>query len=547
MSRIPPPDQTGHILSHLDGGIEAAFSRWEWLGRSISYSDQTGRTCYINRSSAVEFLQKHGAAVGWTSRAQEILKEIEKLCPISKAEKRALAKLGAIVRGHQVRSHTVLPSRVRQFLEKRFTSSPSDDDSSQMAILICRQINGKLAKRSNAGKSFLITSLKGHARLDYPEDESEKVKQSAPIRLEVDLWMTLSEDGKGVSLQFKPKDALFLGKGGYREVFAAEEISLDMQPTKDKQGYSRKTTKTPSVRVSGVDDQLLPSSSGYKRVERGAKVHKTAFLRLTEAKKKGLFQEVHLATPHEELGVGAAKQVRYGADMEKLLKKGTMAQDFSLEAKDVPIPRLQLLQCARDVTLALKWLNAQEIIHRDVKLGNVNVSWGKDGKGVQRPLAYLADFDFAKQGFGYDPLAFEYDYYVWDPCSSANIATPYTDLYGAAMVFCDAMAPTIGWKWFDEAKKAIQLTVERREPFQSKQYLPEGLDEHQKKAFAAFCDICYESSLLLEELKKKRGFPESIGPEQVKTAMKLLQKKGLLQYTLDSLIGLIDREIKRAS
>lgn len=547
MPRIPPPDSNGRILSHLDGGIEASFNRWDWPGLSVSYSAKTGDTCYINRSSAVKFLQEHGIAVDWYSRKPVILAEIEKLCPAaSKAEEISRSKLGALVRGHQVRSRTVLPARVRPFLEKRFINSPSEKDSSQMEILICREINEKLAERGNFGKSFLINSLDGRVRLDYPLEEYGKLEKAFPTNLKMDLWITISEDGKRVSLQFKPQDSLLLGQGGYRQVFAAEEVVIGMQPTKDEQGYSRKTAKTPSVRVIGVEDQLLPSSSGYKRVERGAQVHKTSYSKLAEAKKRGLFKEVYITSPHETLGAGTAKQVRYGTDMEKLIKTGKLTQGFSQEIVEVQASRVQLLQCVRDVALALKWLNDQGITHRDVKVGNINVSWGDDDKGVKRPIAYLADFDFARKGFGYDPQAFDYDYYVWDPCcSSANITTPYTDLYGAVEIFCEVMAPRVGWKEFDEAKKAIQRDVARGKSFQPEPYTPKGLDRYQKEAFDAFCGICYESALLLKELKKRSSFPKSIGPEQVQAAMTSLKNRGLLRHSMDTLIGLIDRELRR--
>lgn len=549
MSRIPPPDPHGRILAYLDGGIKASFSRWDWPGLSMSYSAKTGQHCYINRSSAVKFLQEHGASIQWHSLSRVILTEIEKLCPAaSKAEQISQAKLGALVRGHQVRKRTVLPARVRQFLDKRFVvNSPSKGETSQMAILICRQINEKLAEKGNAGKSFFITSLKGHARLDYPLEKGEELKKSSPLDLKVDLWMTISKDGKAVSLQFKPESACLLGEGSYRKVFEAEDIEVGMQPTKSKEGYSRETTKTPSVRVSGVGDQLS-SSSSYKMVKRGAEVHKASFSKLAEAKKKGLLPGVYLTSPHETLGASVEKQVRYGTDMEKLVKTGNLSQDFSPDAKKIQVTRVQLLQCARDVALALKWLNDQGITHRDVKVWNVNISWGKDKDGTERPIAYLADFDFASQGFGYDSLAFEYDYYAWDPCCAlANITTPYTDLYGAAQIFCQVMAPSLNWKNFDVAKKAIQRDVEAGKPFQPERYIPQELEEHQKEAFAFFCGICYESSLLLKELKQRRGFPMSIGPEQVQAAMVTLKKKGLLQHSVDGLIALIDQEVARLS
>jgi len=534
------------------------------------------------------------------------------------AEAKAATKIQAFARervlpGHRARNRIVLPKRIHGFLHKSFVTGSialqagAEEEAflSKAAVLACREINDKLNQPASRGQSFKITSLEGSVRQEYSEEPQEYPRLSDPIfagldeaaakaklaemkkkektvktEVPVDLWMTISADGKTVSLQFKPKDALLLGKGTYKMVYPAQDIKVDMARTKKvgEESYSRKTESAASVRVSETGVELGKVDS--ERTERGAEVYNACFLELQEAQKRGEAKGVYISTPHVQLAAGEMKQVlvpqmrlvggvmkqvlvpheqlagvemkqvRYATDLEKMLIEGTVRRDLDVETQGVQphnVTPAEKLECVKDVAISLKWLNEQGITHRDGKTANVNILYGKDDNGVERPIASIADFDYANEEFGYDPKAGSNNYAVWDPCCAyGNIATPYVDRYGVAQMLCQTVIPGISYDNFKHARLAIMTAVYRNGPVElnPKKYLT-GLNPNQEKAFAAFLHVCYESALLYKELEAELqdDFPEDVTDAHVQAAMTKLQDAGELTHDMDHLIQVIDQII----
>ena len=54
------PSKSSRILKDSnERGIRASSSRWSWRGKSIKYKDSKGETCFLNRTSALKYLESH--------------------------------------------------------------------------------------------------------------------------------------------------------------------------------------------------------------------------------------------------------------------------------------------------------------------------------------------------------------------------------------------------------------------------------------------------------------------------------------------------------
>lgn len=163
---------------------------------------------------------------------------------------------------------------------------------------------------------------------------------------------------------------------------------------------------------------------------------------LTDALKEKGISTAYLVAPYETVvHKKSYLQDWHPSDLENALNDGKVHLGFNPADAPKPFHKEHALSCLLDVAKTLSILHRLGYVHRDVALRNVLASY-ENGQFIGR----LADFTFATNKFGWDPLNEQRVYELWDPLAVCNISTPLVDRYGVALMLISLLSPSITWQ-----------------------------------------------------------------------------------------------------
>lgn len=455
--------------------------------------------------------------------AKPILKHDDKpenFPPPSVERHNAATKIQAGVRGMQVRDKTILPTRVGTFLQtnSKMYQDMNSNQQNDFRIAVAREINTMMVNTADWGTPKKINEWPVGEFIQIPGD----ARGQHSIDVPVDLYATVSKDGKSITLELRNADDPMLGKGGYKQVFPSQTYVVEMRASERE----KSTNQFETARVNMIpSNTTLGAAQDAKRVARGADIQRQC---LEAIKQAGYPPGVNITPSLQRLDDVTFTDQRYNGTLKAVLD----SPDISNKEK---------LEMVKSVIQTVAFIHSLEVCHNDIK--GVNILC-KDN------TPYVADFDLAT-GRGFDELGTGGKYRYWDYCMENAIVTPLADRLALVQLLMSG-ADFLSWNELELLKGDIFTAIHRGSYSSTElwniyntQGYANGSVQHQM--FEAFCSICVESIVLLHAINqdptitKKEDIDAGVINSKLSEVEELLSQQNYEIYDMPKILALADQ------